>query len=94
MNFLEYIDIEEQYIDVYVYTKDKRVIVIKDLASDIYIDDYQVAMDHWELNTRTSFVMVREDFSHVKYIIKDRNTATKKDFDDLHSFIEDQINDA
>lgn len=73
MHFIDFIDIEEQYIDVYVYTKDKRIIVVKDMVSDIYIDDYQVSMDHMSLGQRVSFAMLREDFSHLEYIIKDRS---------------------
>jgi hypothetical protein len=89
----EYIDIYEEQCDVYVYTKDKRIIVIDDVRSEGLLDDTGFYVDHWFMGKRMSVFVPRDDFSHLEYTYKQRNTVSKKEFDDMHSFIEEQLGD-
>jgi hypothetical protein len=88
---VEYIDIEEQCIDLYIHTKDKRMILIPDVQTDMFIDSFQVSVEHMMFDQRVSFVMMREDFSHLEYKVSDRQRlkTVKEEIDDLYSYLED-----
>jgi hypothetical protein len=92
---IEYIDIDEQQIDLYIHTKDKRLILVSDIQTDPFVDIQVVCVDHIWSGIKTSFMMLREDFSHLEYVIKDRHTqkVTKKDFDELYDYLEEDIDD-
>jgi hypothetical protein len=88
---IEYIDIDEQQIDLYIHTKDKRLIVVSDIQTDPYVDSQVVCVDHIWIGQRMSFMMLREDFSHLEYSIKDRNIQkdSRKYFDEVCDYLED-----
>ena len=91
---LDYIDTWEQEAVVYVHTKDKRMLAVHDVASNPTLDTHAIYIDFMQWGKRMTFVMLREDFSHVEYYYKDRpKPITKKDFDELNLFIDDQIED-
>jgi hypothetical protein len=92
---IEYIDIDEQQIDLYIHTKDKRIILVSDIQTNPFVDAHVVCVDHIWSGIKMSFMMMREDFSHLEYVIKDRYTqrVTKKDFDDLYDYLEEDIED-
>jgi hypothetical protein len=69
---VEYIDIEEQRVDLYIHTKDKRIIFVSDVQTDMFIDSFQVVVEHMMFSHKVSFVMMREDFSHLEYRVSDR----------------------
>jgi hypothetical protein len=75
---VEYIDIEEQCIDLYIHTKDKRMILVSDVQTDMFIDSFQVSVEHMMFDQRVSFVMMREDFSHLEYKVTDRQGLKDK----------------
>jgi hypothetical protein len=99
MNFteiviLDYIDTWEQEAVVYVHTKDKRMSAVHDVVSNPTIDNNAIYIDFMQWGKRMTFVMPREDFSHLEYYYKDRHKPiTKQDFDELNSFIDEQIED-
>jgi hypothetical protein len=75
---VEYIDIEEQRIDLYIYTKDKRMILVSDVQTDMFIDSFQVSVEHMMFDQRVSFIMMREDFSHLEYKVTNRQVMGNK----------------
>jgi len=97
---VEYIDIEEQRIDLYIYTKDKRMILVSDVQTDMFIDSFQVSVEHMMFDQKVSFIMMREDFSHleykvinrqgignkIKHIYKDIEQDSIEDFIEFHSY--------
>jgi hypothetical protein len=87
---LDFIEIEDEQCDVYVHTKDKRMIAFKDVRSDGHLDETGFYVDYFFLEKRMTAFVPREDFSHLEYFYT-RKTITKKDFDELNSFIEEQI---
>lgn len=89
---IDYINIDEEKTTLYVYTKDKRIIVLHDVCSNMSIDDMGIYVDHMVFGKRMTFMMVREDFSHVEYCVSPREDS-KKDFDLLNSFIEYSMKD-
>jgi len=74
----DYIDIYEEQCDVYVYTKDKRIIVIEDVRSEGMLDEAGFYVDHWYMGKRTSVFVPRDDFSHLEYIYKQRDKESKE----------------
>jgi hypothetical protein len=88
---LDYIDIEEEQCDVYVYTKDKRMLVFKDIQSNPHVDETGFYVDYIFLSRRMSVFVPREDFSHVEYWHSTRTHITKKDFDDLYSYLDEDV---
>lgn len=88
---VDYIELLDEKVTVYIHTKDKRMIVLHDVCSNMSLDDMGIYVDHMVLGKRMTCMMPREDFSHVEYYISPREHITKKDFDELHSFIEEQI---
>ena len=86
---LDYIDIEEEQCDVYIHTKDKRMIVLKDIQSNGLLNDDGFYIDYMFLSRRMSVFVSREDFSHIEYWYSPRTTIDKGYFDELHSFVED-----
>lgn len=90
---VEYIEVFDEVCDVYVYTKDKRIIVIDDVRSEGLLDDTGFYVDHWFMGKRVAVFVPKEDFSHLKYMYKKRDGVSKKEFDDMHSFIEEQLGD-
>jgi hypothetical protein len=90
---VEYINTYEEQCDVYVYTKDKRIIFIEDVRSEGLLDDSGFYVDHWFVSKRASVFVPRDDFSHLEYTYKQRDKVSKKEFDEMHSFIEEQLGD-
>jgi tRNA splicing endonuclease len=88
---LDYIDIYDEQCDLYVHTKDKRVLVFKDVQSNGHLDETGFSVDYMFLTRRMTVFVSRDDFSHLEYCYSLRNNITKKDFDELHSFVEDQL---
>jgi len=89
----EYIDIYEQQCDVYVHTKDKRIIVFKDVRSNAHLDEIGFYVDYYFLGKPMTAFVPREDFSHMEYRYVPRERITKRDFDELNSFVEEQFED-
>jgi hypothetical protein len=99
MNFteiviLDYIDEWEQEAHVHVYTKDKRILAVHNIASNPTIDSNTVCIDFMQFGKRMTFAMPREDFSHIEYYYQDKpEPITKKDFDELYDYLEEDIDD-
>ena len=90
---VEYIDTYEEECYVYVHTKDKRIIVIDDVRSEGLLDDTGFYVDRWFMGKQTSVFISRDDFSYLEYGYKQRDKISKKEFDEMHSFIEEQLGD-
>jgi len=88
---LDYTDIEEEQCHIYVHTKDKRMLVFKDIQSNPYIDEIGFYVDYMFLSRRMSVFIPREDFSHVEYWYSTRENITKKDFDNLYSYLDEDV---
>lgn len=93
ISLVEHVEVFDEVCDVYVYTKDKRIIVIKDVRSEGLLDDTGFYVDHWFMGKQTSVFVPRDDFSHLEYIYKQRDKVSKEEFDKMHSFIEEQLGD-
>jgi len=91
ITLIDYIDIEEEQCDLYVHTKDTRMIVFKDIRSNGLLDDTGFYVDYMFLGKRMSAFVPREDFSHVEYWYSTRENITKKDFDDLYSYLDEDV---
>ena len=91
---IEHIDIYEEQCEVYVHTKDQRVIRLRDVQDNGYLDDTGLYLDHLAMGLRFSFFLPREDFSHIEYRYSPRHSTAKKDFDEMHSFVEEQFTPA
>lgn len=102
---LDYID-EDYDIDLYIHTKDNRVVKLEEIKTNLYIDNYQVSIDHVWFGQTMTFVMLREDFSYMRYMVKSRMPGrhtpenviaddfnSQDIFDDINSFVEEQIED-
>ena len=87
---IDYIEPLDEKVTIYIHTKDKRVIVLHDVRSNMSLDSDGVYVDHMLFGKRMTFMMPREDFSHVEYYISPREDS-KKYFDELNSFIDEQI---
>ena len=92
---VEYIDIEEQCIDLYIHTKDKRMIFVPDVQTDMFIDSFQVVVEHMMFDQKVSFIMMRKDFSHLEYRVSDRQKSktVKQEIDELYSYLEEDEKD-
>ena len=93
---IEHIDIYEEQCEVYVHTKDQRVIRLQDVQDNGYLDDTGLYLDHLAMGLRFSFFLPREDFSHIEYRYSQREDVPREsetDFDELNSFIEEQFED-
>jgi hypothetical protein len=64
---LDYIDTEEEQCDIHVHTKDKRILVFKDIQSNGHLDENGFYVDYMFFSIRMSVFVPREDFSHVEY---------------------------
>ena len=64
---VDYIEIHEEQCDVYVHTKDKRMIVFKDVCSNGHLDEIGFYVDYMLLDRRMTGFVPREDFSHMEY---------------------------
>lgn len=71
---LEYINTEQQ-VDIHIHTKDKRMILLSDIQTNPYIDSQIVSIDHCVFGRQISFVLLREDFSHLEYIVKSKKSG-------------------
>jgi len=91
---IDYIMLSEEQCDVYVHTKDQRVIGLKDVRTNAHLDDNGFYVDHLAMGLRFSFFLPREDFSHIEYRYSPRERTTKEDFDEMHSFVEEQFTPA
>jgi hypothetical protein len=95
---IDYIEVYEEQCDVYVHTKDKRIIVFKDVRSNADITEEGVYLEYNFFGQRMNVFITRDDFSHMEYRYSQRGDIphqkiTKKDFDELNSFIEEQFED-
>lgn len=88
---LDYVDTNDEKVMVYIHTKDKRTVAVHDVRSNLIIDKQVVYIDYMHWGRILTCAIPREDFSHIEYYYEDRQRITKKDFDELHSFIEEQI---
>lgn len=90
---IDYIVLSEEQCDVYVHTKDQRVIGVRDVRTNGHLDENGFYVDHNAFGLRFSFFLPREDFSHIEYRYTPRKKTTKDDFDELNSFVEEQFED-
>ena len=88
---LDYIDIEEEQCDIHVHTKDKRILVFKDIQSNGHLDENGLYVDYMFFSRRMSVFVPREDFSHVEYMYSPRNTVSKKYIDSNAPLVDDLI---
>lgn len=88
---IEHIEVYDTQCSVYIHTKDRRVIVLHDVRSNGYCDDRGVFIDHVSLGLTFTVFISREDFSHVEYRYSPRSKISKKDFDDLYSYLDEEI---
>ena len=93
ISLIEYIDTYEMQCDVYVHTKDKRMLVFKDVRTNAHLDEVGFYIDYHFLESDMTAFVPREDFSHMEYRYVPRERITKRDFDELNSFIEEQFED-
>jgi hypothetical protein len=70
---IEYIEIHEEECNVYVHTKDKRIILLNDVQTNMTIYQGMVSVDHMQMERCVTFVMPAEDFSHIDYFYNQRN---------------------
>ena len=75
---VEHVEVFDEVCDVYVHTKDKRVIVVKDVRSEGLLDDTGFYVDHWFMEKQTSVFVPRGDFSHLEYIYRQRDKESKE----------------
>lgn len=97
MNFteiviLDYINIDDEQVHLFIHTKDRRVLGLRDVLSNPVINYNAVYIDHMVLGKRFTFAMAKEDFSHVEYYTEKR-VDTRQEMDDINSFVEEQIED-
>ena len=97
MNFteiviLDYIDIYDEQVHLFIHTKDQRVLGLRDIRSNPVINHNVVYVDHMVLGKTFTFALPKEDFSHMEYYTEKR-PDTRKEFDDLNSFIDEQIDE-
>jgi type I restriction-modification system DNA methylase subunit len=91
---LEHIELLDEQCDIYVHTKDQRVIGLRDVRTNPYLDNTGFYVDHMAMGLNFSFFLPREDFSHIEYRYSQREGVpreSKTDFDELNSFIEEQL---
>jgi hypothetical protein len=88
---IDYIDIEEEQCDLYVHTKDKRMLVFKDVQSNAHLNEVGFYVDFMFLSNRMTACIPREDFSYIEYRYFPRENITKKDFDDLYSYLDEDV---
>jgi hypothetical protein len=93
ISLLDYIELYDEQCDVYIHTKDKRVIKVDDVRSNAHIDDSGLYVDHVSLGLRFTLYIPRDDFSHLEYRYSPRTDTSKKEFDELNSFVEEQFED-
>lgn len=95
MNFteiviLDYINIDDEQVHLFIHTKDQRVLGLRDILSNPVINYNAVYVDHMVFGKRFTFAMAKEDFSHVEYYTEKRPDS-RQEFDDVNSFIDEQI---
>ena len=90
---VDYIDTYDEQVHLFIHTKDQRVLGLRDVLSNLVISNGVVSVEHMALGQRFTFCMSQEDFSHVEYYYAPRSFDSKKAFDDLNSFIDEQIED-
>lgn len=83
---LDYIDIYEQRIDVYIHTKDKRMILVEDIQTNVYIDEVMLSVEHVWLGQTLNFMMMRDDFSYLEYRVSQRNIPKNDDFNSIDEY--------
>lgn len=89
---LDYIDTWEQEAHVHVHTKDKRILAVHDVVSNPTLYNNTLHIEYMQYGRRMNFVLPREDLSHIEYYYSDKpKPITKKDFDEVNSFIDEQI---
>ena len=88
---LDYVDTHDEKVVVYIHTKDSRILAVRDVRSNLIIDKQVVYIDYMQWGKTMTLALPIEDFSHIEYCYEDRERITKRDFDELHSFVEEQI---
>ena len=86
----EYINVEEEMLTLYVYTKDKRILAFKDVVSNMTYSDGVLGFSHVLWEKVFDVVILKEDFSYIEYTVERRKTA-HEDIDELNSFLDDEI---
>lgn len=82
---IDYIDLEEEQVDIYLHTKDHRLIALKDVRSNVVFDDIYLTFDYIWYQENTTFVMLRDDFSCLDYRIVKRSVPPKNN-DAFHTY--------
>ena len=90
---IDYIDTYDEQVHLFIHTKDQRVLGLRDVISNLVISNGVVSVEHMAFEQRFTFAMSKEDFSHIEYYYAPRPFDSKKAFDDLNSFIDEQIED-
>jgi hypothetical protein len=95
MNFTEIvivdnIDIHDEQVHLFIHTKDQRVLGLRDVVSNPVITYDVLYVDHLVLGKRFTFAIDKDSYSHMEYYVEQR-PDTRKEFDDINSFIDDQI---
>lgn len=90
---LDYIDTYEEKVHVYIHTKDNRFILVEDIVTNPVFDGQALHIDYMEWDSRYTFVMLQDDFSYLKFrtFPREHEEVTKKDYDKLYNYIEDDI---
>ena len=88
---IDYIDVYEEQCDVHVHTKDKRVLVFKDVRSNADITEEGLYLVYLWFGQHMNVFISRDDFSHMEYRYSPRQKIIKKDFDDLYSYLDEEV---
>lgn len=75
---IDYIEPLDEKVTIYIYTKDKRIIVLEDVRSNMSLYSDGVHVHHMLFGKRMTFMMPREDFSHVEYYTQPRPHTEKQ----------------
>lgn len=86
---VDYIDIYDEQVHLFIHTKDQRVIGIRDAVTNVVISHGVVSVEHMALGQRFTFAISKEDFSHIEYYYAPRPPESKKEFDYIHGLVED-----
>lgn len=88
---IDYIDIYDEQCTVHIHTKDKRVLVFTDVRSNADITEEGLFLEYSFFGQRMNVFIPRDDFSHIEYRYSPRDKISKKDFDDLYSYLDEDV---
>jgi hypothetical protein len=69
---IDYIEIYEERCDLYVHTKDKRIIVFKDVQTNAHLNETGLFVDYMSLDRVATGFVPRDDVSHLEYMYSQR----------------------